>query len=200
LSLISVSECRGRNIPLPADDTLAQDIIDEQEAWLARKLHGPLTGSRTETFHTGFSRSTGKLSLARYTDAVAITDGSGAPLASDQFRLVDSGSALERLETASSLWWTGPYTSVVYEPNDEDEVRRVLFDLVALYATPASDKKAETIGAYSYSGGGVANRAASRAVLAGSLIPKRDPLVSLVAVSRRVSIEDPVINRAEPAW
>jgi hypothetical protein len=194
--VITLGEARARGIALPADDVVAQDIIDEQEAWLARKLRGPLEGSRTETFHVGYGRTTGKLALARYTDAVTITDGAAA-LASGQFRLVDHGSGLERLETGSSLWWTGPYVAVTYEPNDESEVRRVLFDLVALAATPAETHTSEQIGAYSYSGGGVASRSAARAVLASSLIPKRDPLVSMVAVSRRLAIEDPVINRAE---
>jgi hypothetical protein len=194
--VITLGEARARGIPLPADDVVAQDIIDEQKAWLVRKLRGPLEGSRTETFHVGYGRTTGKLALARYTDAVTVTDG-GSALAASQFRLVDSGSAIERLETGSSLWWTGPYVAVLYAPNDEDEVRRVLFDLVALAATPAEAHSSEQIGAYSYSGGGVATRAASRAVLAASLIPKRDPLVSMVAVSRRLAIEDPVINRAE---
>jgi hypothetical protein len=194
--VITLSEARARGIALPADDAVAQDIIDEQEAWLARKLRGPLEGSRTETFHVGYGRTTGKLALARYTDAVTLTDG-GVAVASDQFRLVDAGSAIERLETGSSLWWTGPYIAATYEPNDEDEVRRVLFDLVGLYATPVEAHTSEQIGAYSYSGGGASSRLGSRAALAGSLIPKRDPLVSLVAVSRRLSIEDPVINRAE---
>lgn len=194
--MITLGEARARGISLPADDDVAQDIIDEQESWLARKLRGPLEGSRTETFHVGYARQTGKLALARYTAAVTVTDGA-AGLAPDQFRLVDAGSAIERLETGSSLYWTGPYVAVVYTPSDEDEVRRVLFDLVALYATPASDKQAEQMGAYSYSGGGVGNRTAARAVLAAGLIPKRDPLVSMVAVSRRLAIEDPVINRAE---
>ena len=196
--MITLGEARARGIPLPADDLVAQDIIDEQEAWLARKLRGPLEGSRTESFHVGYGRAVGKLALARYTDAVTITDGAHG-LAADQFRLVDSGSGIERLETGSSLYWTGPYVAVVYEPNDEDEVRRVLFDLVALAATPAEAHSSEQIGAYSYSGGGVANRLASRAVLAASLIPKRDPLVSMIAVSRSLAIEDPVINRAEPS-
>lgn len=196
MSVILLEEARARGIALPADDGVAQDIIDEQEAWLARQLRGPLEGSRTETFHVGYARTTGKLALARYTDAVTLTDG-GAAVASDKFRLIDNGSAIERLETGPSLWWTGPYVVAVYEPNDEDEVRRVLFDLVALAATPAEAHTSEQIGAYSYSGGGVGNRFASRAVLAASLIPKRDPLVSLVAVSRRLDIEDPVINRAE---
>ena len=194
--MITLAEARARGIALPANDDAAQDIIDEQAAWLARKLRGPLDGVRTETFHVGYTQTTGKLALARYTDAVTITDGGGS-VAADQFRLVDAGSGIERLETGSSLWWTGPYVAVTYRPSDEDEVRRVLFDLVALSAAPVEAHTSEQIGAYSYSGGGAGNRLASRAVLASSLIPKRDPLVSIPAVSRRLNIEDPVINRAE---
>lgn len=196
MSVITLDEARARGIALPADDDVAQDIIDGEEAWLSRKLGGPLEGSRTETFHVGYGRTPGKLALRRYTDAAVVVDG-GATLATDQYRLVDAGSAIERLETAASLWWIGPYLTVTYEPNDEAEVRRVLFDLVALAVVPVELHNAEQIGSYSYSGGGVGNRAAVRAVLASSLIPKRDPLVSLAAVSRRLNIEDPVINRAD---
>jgi hypothetical protein len=166
----------------PADDLVAQDIVDGEEAWLARRLQGPLEGGRTETFHVGYGRSAGRLSLRRFTDAVTLTDG-GAGVASDRYRLIDGGSGVELLEP-NQPWWTGPYVTATYEPNDEDEIRRALFDLVALAATPVERHSSESIGAYAYSGGGASSRAASRAVIVASLIPKRDPLVSLAAVSR----------------
>lgn len=195
MTLPTLEEYRGRGIALPADDLVAQDIVDGEEAWLARRLQGDLEGGRTETFHVGYGRSAGKLSLRRFTDAVTLVDA-GTNVATDQYRLVDSGSAVERLEP-NQPWWTGPYVAATYEPNDEAEIRRALFDLVALAATPVERYTSEQIGAYSYSGGGAGSRVASRAVIVASLIPRRDPLVSLVAVSRRLQIEDPVINRAE---
>jgi hypothetical protein len=67
MSLITLEECPAGAIALPADDDVAQDIIDEQEAWLARRI-GLLVGDRTETFYVGLGETRGKLGLARYTD------------------------------------------------------------------------------------------------------------------------------------
>jgi len=72
--MITLVEARDRGIELPADDVVAQDIIDEQEAWLARRI-GPLEGPRTETFYVGVAATYGKLGLRRYTDLVTIVDG-----------------------------------------------------------------------------------------------------------------------------
>lgn len=206
MTLPVLGDYRARGIALPSDGVVAQDIIDKEVAWLARKLGGSLEGERTETFHVGYSRTAGKLSLRRYTSAVTLVDG-GSAVAADQYRLVDDGAAIERIEP-NLPWWTGPYVVATYTPNDLDEIERALYDLVALAVATGPSAgvnlavASETIGAYSYSVGGGAgtvaqSRIATRAVIVASLIPKRDPLVSLAAVSRNLSIEDPVINRAE---
>jgi hypothetical protein len=200
--VITLSEARARDIQLPLDDGVAQDIIDEQEAWLARRI-GLLEGERTETFYVGVSATPGKLALARYTDSVEVTDG-GTAVDAAHFRLVDNGSAIVRTYVSPRRWWMGPYVEATYEPNDGTEVRRVLFLLLGFAVDEHADSPydSERIGDYAYSKGGASGRATegSRAALADSLLPKRDPATSIVAASRRLRAYDPVINRPELAW
>lgn len=196
--MITLAEARARGIELPSDDAVAQDIIDEQESWLARRI-GPLEGSRTETFYVGSGATHGKLALRRYTDAVAVTDA-GAAVNTGHYRLIDDGSAIVRNYSSPSNWWTGPYVAVTYEPSDADEVRRVLYLLLAMAVDPHAETpfNSEQIGAYSYSRGqGSAGSAGQRAALAESLLPKRDPVLTVQAVSRPLGWGDPVINRPE---
>lgn len=203
-TLLVLADARKRGIPLPADDAVAQDILDETEAELARYLGGPLTGSRTETFYVG-NTSFGKLSLQRYTDAVTVTDN-GQAVDAAHFRLIDRGSAIARHYTAPSWWWTGQYVAVTYEPNDELEVTAVAYRLLALSATPATAVgalKREQIGDYEYELGDAAATpqaaSASRKALASSVLPKRDALYNLR--STRQDYPDPFrrteINAAE---
>lgn len=196
MSVVTPGECRDRGIPLPADDLVAQDIIDEQEAWLARRI-GTLVGARTETFRVGLGGTSAKLGLARPTDSVSVVDGS-VTLATDRTRLVDHGASLILADVEISPWWNGPYVGVTYTPSDELEVRKAIFDLVGLAAAPLEKHTSEQIGAYSYSGGGAQGLAAARGVIVSSLLPKRDALTMITAVSRRLRAGDPVINRAEP--
>lgn len=190
--VINLADARVRGIELPPDDDVAQDILDGVEARAARKL-GALTGERTEQFYVGLE-AYGKLALPRYTDAVTVTDNSVA-VDSDHYRLVDNGSAIFRTATAPSRFWNGPYVRVTYTPNDEDELREVLYDLAALRAQPASRFNSERLGDYSYS----RNRTndGQEAALLASLVPKRDSLVGLLLPPRRLVGGDPVINRAE---
>lgn len=198
--MITPAEARARGVAIPADDAVAQDIIDEQEAWLARRI-GPLTGARTETFYVGLSAQKGKLALRRYTDSVTVTDA-GSAVAAGHFRLIDNGSAIVRRYEAPSYWWTGPYVEVAYTPSDEDEVRRVLYLLLKFAVDPHADSpfNSEQIGGYGYSKGQSAGRSTTdgqRAALADSILPKRDPALTLKAVSRPLMYGDPIINRAE---
>jgi hypothetical protein len=196
-TVINLADARARGIKLPDDDDAAQDILDEQEAYLASRI-GALTGSRAETFYVGVSETRGKLGLRRPTNAVTLTDA-GSAVDADHIRLVDYGASVVRTYDASGRWWTGPYVVATYTPNDEVNVRRVLYDLVALAVEPPGGFMSERIGEYSYSKatGGGQTIPAQRAALVASLIPKRDQLVTL-AVSRPVLDFDPVINRAEP--
>jgi hypothetical protein len=200
--VVSLDEARGRGIPLPADDAAAQSIISEWEAWLARRI-GPLDGNRTETFWVQYTSTRQKLSLRRYTSAVAVIDG-GMTLGATDFMLTDNGSTLSRVDSlGSTLFWSGPFVTATYSPNDLDEVRRVLFALLVLAVDEHADGPyvSENLGDYGYSKGSSAVATdAVRAVLADGLLPKRDPALSILASSRRVSFDDPVINRREPVW
>jgi len=199
--VITLFEARARGISaLPVDDTAAQQILDEQEAWLARRI-GPLEDERTETFYVGLRVTHGKLGLARYTAEVELTDG-GTAVDEADFRLIDNGSAVIQTFTRTRRWWKGPYVTATYEPNDDDEVRRALFDLVALAAAPVGPYNSESIGDYSYSHGlpGTQTDAQIRAALVSSLLPKRDAALTISAVSRRLGYGDPVVNRTEAWW
>jgi hypothetical protein len=196
VSLISVAQARSRGIALPADDDVAQDIIDEQEAWLARRI-GLLTGSRTETFYVGVGETRGKLGLARYTDDVTLTDGNVA-VDADTIRLVDRGAGVVRAYAAATRWWTGPYVAATYEPNDQLLVESALYDLVALKLQPVTGFTSEQMGAYSYQKGtGATSLEGQRRAIAASLLPKHDQAVTLRG-PRRLGWTDPVINRPEP--
>lgn len=172
---VTLDEVRARGIAISDDDDVAQDIIDEQEAWLARRI-GPLDGEIIQTFYIRSWDDHGKLYLQRYTDAVEVTDNEVAVDEAD-IRLVDDGSAIRRRETN---YWAGPFVKVTYTPNDLLEVRRVLFDLIAMSVDPATPYESEQIGSYSYRRG-KGSLQASRGALASSLLPKRAPALTVQA-------------------
>lgn len=196
--MITVEEARSRGIALPADDDAAQAIVDEQEAWLARRI-GPLDEEITETFYVGLSRTDCKLALRRYTDAVVVTDN-GVLVDAERVILLDNGSAVG-LRVPSTGPYVGPYITVVYTPSDELEVRRALYGLLSLETAPiGGELESETLGDYSYTRGGRSSSpTATRAALVSEVLPKRDQGETIiVASSRRLVDEDPIINRAEP--
>jgi hypothetical protein len=203
MSLVSVSEARLRRIPLPVDDGAAQDIIDEEEAWLARRI-GPLTGARTERFYVGVGVTQGRLGLRRFTDAVSVVDA-GATVDPAHYRIVDHGASIILTYNAASWWWFGPYVEVTYTPSDEDEVLGAIYALIALASVPPSPYESEQIGSYSYSRGrGIAAPRARRGALASAIVPKRDQFV-ILAIGRGsdagapfTQVGDPLINRREP--
>jgi len=213
-TVVNLSGARARVAGLPADDAVAQDLLDEQEAWLARRI-GQLIGARTETFYVGggasfagayFSdtphRSRGKLGLRRYTSAATVTDG-GAAVDADQFTLIDNGSAIVRSAVSPASWWNGPYVAATYTPSDEIEVRAALYELLKIEVDAAEHSaglQSEQLGDYAYTRGAVGidnSRTGRKAVIVSSLLPKRESLVNL-AISRSLAVGDPVINRAEP--
>lgn len=159
-----------------SDDDL-QNLIDDEEAWLARRI-GALSGERSETFYVyGVDQP---LPLRRPTDAATVTDnGSAATIV-----LLNDGWDVE--STAGA--WTGPVV-VTYTPNDEAEVRRVLLELVRLTLTETA-YQSENIGDYSYNRGSIPTRRA-RYALARSL--QREPhngslrLTSSIYAPRRVT-------------
>jgi len=219
VSLIDLADYRARGLPLPADDTVAQRIIDGVEARLAREI-GPLTGSRTETFFVSVASSAGRLGLRRYTSAVEVIDGAltgGSPVDADSIRLVANGSAVIRSYVSSFRWWNGPYVRITYTPNDQTEVEDALFGLVSLSIALPTGLQSEQIGSYSYRTGGGTGQGpgvdGQRAAIISGLLPKHDQLTTLAA-SRPVRFDlspaipddpgdpvfDPVINRPEPIW
>ena len=179
---ITVDQARARGIEMPADDDSAQSIIDEQESWLRHRI-GQLEGPRTETFYVGIHDTRGKLYLRRYTDEVEVVDDEVA-VDADQIRLIDDGSTVQRAYAATSRYWTGPYVEVTYVPNDEDDVRRVLFDLIAMAAEPTGPYESEQIGSYSYRRG-KGSLTGTRAALASSILPKRSPVLTVETKVRR---------------
>jgi hypothetical protein len=216
-SLIVLAEARKRVPSLPSNDTAAQQIIDEQEAWLARRLGGPLVGERTETFYVGgpfpflnqqmldvypYDPMRHRLSLLRYTDSVVVEDNGDTVDAGD-YRLQSQGSAISLSASLLPRWWRGPYVDATYTPNDETEVKRVLYQLIAWEADPPTVLQGERIGSYSYTQStsltGIKPQYARNA-LAGELIPKRDPLTSLLSLARHVGRESYVINLPEPIY
>src|SRR5689334_24385213 len=114
MSVVTPGECRDRGIQLPLDDLVAQDVINEQEAWLARRI-GLLEGARTETFRVGLGGSSAKLALARPTDSVVVVDG-GVTVDTARYRLVDHGSAIALANLEAMPWWQGPYITAAYTP------------------------------------------------------------------------------------
>lgn len=179
--MITVAEARARGLALPSDDDAAQDVIDEQEAWLAARI-GPLVGERTETFWVGLGVSDGKLSLTRRTDSVAVVDG-GSPVDAAQIRLIDDGAAFRLRYPYGWRAWTGPFVEVTYTPNDELLVQRALYELLALAAPGAIGPFAsETMGDYSYSRNtatGSSIGSAAKGAIVASILPRRPQLMTV---------------------
>lgn len=160
----SVEDVRAL-VPSALTDEQLATVISREEAWLARRI-GVLAGPRTQTFHIRSATAgmvidpgawtanvgvtsdrMGPLGLGRPTGAVTVTDGGVAVDAAD-VRLLRGGTAVER----ASGGWTGPTVAVAYTPDDAEEVRRAVIELVRL-TTTESGYASERIGEYSYTRG-----------------------------------------------
>ena len=164
MSLLLLAEARAL-ISTGLGDADLQGVIDREEAWLARRV-GALTGARTQTFHVHPADADDPLWLRRPTAAVTVTDNG---VALTGVRLLRDGAVVEK--TTGS--WTGPVT-VAYAPNDSEEVRRVIIELLRI-GVSASPYDSETIGDYSYSRGSVRTPDAQRQDLVRDLVPPRGP-------------------------
>ena len=143
----------------PLTDEALEDVIRREEAWLTRRI-GQLDGERTQViYRDGFARDE-PIFLPRPTDLAVIVDG-GVELEDDATRFLDNGWAIERAGRA----WVGPEVAITFTPNDADEVRRVLLELVQLTASETGFLT-ERIGEYSYSRG--SSRTSNTAFLASS--------------------------------
>jgi hypothetical protein len=161
MSLVSLADAQARN------GAATQDMIDEAEEWLESKI-GPLIGERTETFYLSRRRDkrlVDGLWLARYTDSVAVTNDDVALTAAD-FLLF--GHCLVERTPLGASW--GETLAATYDPNDEERVRRAIFDLLD-YASLATGVQSVRIGEYSesYFPRGVQSAAELNHILSGVL-------------------------------
>ena len=138
MSLVVLATAQER-----AGESVTQDMIDEEEAWLTAQI-GPLTGARTETYYPArLSGSVDALYLSRRTNTVTSVTSDGDALT--QYRLLD-GYILERNHDATDSW--GSPLVVTYTPNDEGVVKGVIYDLL-VYRTLPTNLQSVRIGAYS---------------------------------------------------
>lgn len=139
MSLVVLADAQDR-----AGESVTQDMIDEEEAWLAVQV-GPLTGERTETYYlpSRLAGTVDALYLSRRTDAVDAFTSDGSALT--DYRLV-SGYIVERNFDADESW-DDPLV-VTYTPNDEDVVKGVIYDLLTFRSLP-TNLQSIRIGAYS---------------------------------------------------
>jgi len=160
MSLVVLADAQDR-----AGESVTQDMIDEEEAWLATQI-GPLTGERTETFYlpSVLSGTIDALYLSRRTDSVTEFTADGDAMA--DYRLV-ANYIVERTYDATDSW-VDPLV-VTYTPNDEELVKGVIYDLLT-YRTLPSNLQSVRIGAYSETygsqsgGGAVVKQAALKRV------------------------------------
>jgi hypothetical protein len=139
MSLVVLADAQDR-----AGESVTQDMIDEEEAWLTVQV-GPLTGERTETFYlpSRLAGTVDALYLSRRTDAVDAFTSDGSALT--DYRLV-SGYIVEQHFDADESW-DDPLV-VTYTPNDEDLVKGVIYDLLTYRSLP-TNLQSIRIGAYS---------------------------------------------------
>jgi hypothetical protein len=177
MSLLTVAAARAV-ITTGLSDSALQDVIDREEAWLARRI-GLLTGERTETFPlAGYRRRQYEVRLQRPTDVAGLTEVTDYGVVITNVELTNNGWRVAVILGAS--YFTGPVT-VEYTPTDELEVIRVLIDLVRLQIVVISGDvtpglQSETIGDYSYTlGDGAASAYSTRRVLVKSLQEPSEP-------------------------
>jgi hypothetical protein len=163
--VLSLEQARAANLGAGLSDAALQDAIDEEEAWLARRI-GPLLGERTQVFQLAYLPPlTNSVKLKRPTDSVEL-EQDGEALTSVQLR------ADQR--TLATLPEGTRYVGVLeatYEPNDELEVRRALKELLSLQlgVVDGAGVQMEQMGSYMYQrGAGTASR--TRASIVRSLI------------------------------
>jgi hypothetical protein len=175
MSLLTVATARAVITTSLSDDAL-QDVIDREEAWLARRI-GPLTGERTQTFPlAGYRRRQYEVRLQRPTDTATETTDYGEVVTNVE--LTHNGWRVSR--TLGTSYFIGP-VSITYTPNDELEVIAVLIELVRLQVlvvagdvTPGMES--ETLGDYSYTlGSGAASSYSTRRALVKSLQEPSEP-------------------------
>ena len=190
-TVLSVPEARDLVSTQLPDDSLER-IITREESWLTRRI-GPLVGTFTQSIWVAPVDADTPLHLLRPTGTATVVDG-GLSIDPTNIRLLGRGTIIEK---ALGFWMAtterqlGP-VAVTYAPNDTDEVKRVLINLVQLTMADTGLQK-EQIGQYSYEKATVATRER----LARSLQPHRGPW----AMRLRSSIKpDHIAGRTWVTW
>jgi hypothetical protein len=161
------------------DDQLG-DVIGREEAWLVRRI-GQLIGERTQTFLDVTSDQI--MRLRRPTDSVTVEDNDVAVTTIEMRR---RGFAVAR----TSGTWTGP-VEVTYTPNDAEEVRSGVIELVEIRLSE-SGYKSERIGEYSYDKG---DKPKSRmSVVRGLLEPQTPTSVRIPTTATPITSEIVVVT------
>lgn len=149
MSLLEPADLQDAGIGAELDEDVLQAAIDEEEAWLARRI-GPLTGERTEHFALTYTTPLPvELRLRRPTATVEV-EQDGEALGTVEVR--GDGYVVANLPLGTRF--TG-LLDVTYEPNDELEIKRALRQLIGLTlaAAAAPGLSAEVMGSYSYARG-----------------------------------------------
>lgn len=154
MSLLTTAEAVAAGIGGHLSTEALQAAIDEEEAWLARKLGGPLEGERTETFPLSYLRvRSHEVRLRRAADPdedlEVLSDGVDI---SDTVELRGGGHRValvveDRVGTRITGAW-----AVTYTPGDLLEVKRALKLLLGLSigTQGGAGLQSEIIGSYSY--------------------------------------------------
>lgn len=170
------------------NDADLETVIGYEEAWLARRV-GQLTGERAQRLVPRAYSDSSRLYLLRPTDSVEVSDA-GTDLDPAAFTLVENGRAIEVVSgawVAAGLWPLG-VVEATYTPNDEDEVKRVVIELLRLTLVETGFR-AETIGAYSYTRD---SSGPQREALVRGLLPRRRAGTVPIASSARAASGTPL--------
>lgn len=134
MSTLSLEEARAVITTSLADADL-QDVIDREEAWLARRV-GPLEGARTETFITPGGDEVLQLQRPTTFASLTVTDESGA--------VSDMAYRTWSDLVPATAWDTS--VEVQYTPDDTDEVKSSVVTLVRLAVTESGYQAESAMG------------------------------------------------------
>lgn len=170
MSLLTPAEATALGIGAGLSTEALQAAINEEEAWLARQLGGPLDGERTEYAPLAYLKPhTSVLWLSRPTDEVEVLQGTTD--ITDEVELRPDGYRVARLPEATR--YLDPI-SIKYTPNDLLEVKRAVRLLLALTLADqqGGGLTSEQIGSYSYQRREAGAAARARTAIVRSLKPK----------------------------
>jgi hypothetical protein len=189
--IVTIAEVRAR-ITTDLLDAQLEDIITTEAAWLARRI-GPLEGTRTVRAWRVDADLDTPIFLRRPTDTVVVSDY-GTDIDAADLRLLADGTKVE-LATGP---WTGPWVDVTSTPNDLEEVKRVVIELVRLTVTETG-YASERIGEYSYNKGSGQNPAQAAQAARNALVRDLLPLAGPGSIRLRSSIRPERVGEATSA-